>query len=43
MPLESSPLYQTLTRVTKRNGKPVVERITDVRFVPMLGEIKKKG
>lgn len=43
IPLERTPNYQTLTRVTKRNGKPVVERITDVRFVPMLGEIKKKG
>ena len=42
IPLENTPLYQTLTRVTKKDGKPVVERITDVRFVPMVGEIKKK-
>ena len=42
IPLESTPLYQTLTLVTKRKGKPVVERITAVRFVPMVGEIKKK-
>ena len=43
IPLESTFLYQTLTLVTKRKGKPVVERITDVRFVPMVGEIKKKN
>ena len=42
IPLESTPFYQTLTLVTKRNGKPVIKRITDVRFVPMVGEIKKK-
>ncbi len=42
IPLERTSNYQTLTRVTKRNGKPVVKRITDVRFVPMVGEIKKK-
>jgi len=42
IPLEQTSYHQTLIRVTKRNGKPVVERITDVRFVPMLGEIKKR-
>ncbi len=42
IPLERTSSYQALTRVTKKNGKPVVERITDVRFVPMVGEIKKK-
>jgi protein-L-isoaspartate(D-aspartate) O-methyltransferase len=42
LPLEKTAYYQTLIRVTKRNGKSVVERITDVRFVPMLGEIRKR-
>ncbi len=42
IPLERTSTFQILTRVTKRNGKPVVERISDVRFVPMVGEIKKK-
>lgn len=42
MPLENNPLYQTLIMVTKRHGKPDIKRITDVRFVPMVGEIKKK-
>ncbi|MFC2166516.1 protein-L-isoaspartate(D-aspartate) O-methyltransferase [Acidobacteriota bacterium] len=41
IPLERTSYYQTLTLVIKKNGKPVVERITDVRFVPMVGEIKK--
>jgi len=41
IPLDSTPFYQTLTQVTKKNGKPVLKRITDVRFVPMVGEIKK--
>ncbi len=43
IPLERTPYYQTLTLVRKRNGKPVSKRITDVRFVPMLGEIKKRS
>ncbi len=42
IPLERTSNYQTLTLVKKKDGKPVVERITDVRFVPMVGEIKKK-
>ncbi|MFC2168178.1 protein-L-isoaspartate(D-aspartate) O-methyltransferase [Acidobacteriota bacterium] len=42
IPIERTSYYQILTRVTKKNGKPVVERLTDVRFVPMVGEIKKK-
>ena len=42
IPLERTSNYQTLTLVKKIDGKPVAERITDVRFVPMLGEIKKK-
>ncbi|MFC2158134.1 protein-L-isoaspartate(D-aspartate) O-methyltransferase [Acidobacteriota bacterium] len=42
IPIDQTPYYQTLTRVTKKDGKPVIERITDVRFVPMTGEIRKK-
>ncbi len=42
IPLESTSYYQILTLVTKKNGKPVVKRITEVRFVPMTGKIKKK-
>ncbi len=42
IPLERTSNYQTLTLVKKKDGKPVVERITDVHFVPMVGEIKKK-
>jgi hypothetical protein len=28
--------------VTKVNGKPVIEQLAQVRFVPMLGQDKKK-
>jgi hypothetical protein len=28
--------------ITKRRGQPRVERVLDVRFVPMTGEILKK-
>ena len=43
IPLGDSRSYQTLTLITKKNGKPVVREIFDVRFVPMTGEaIKKK-
>jgi len=43
LPLGDSQSYQTLTLITKKNGKPVVRRIFEVRFVPMTGEaIKKK-
>ncbi|MGA2532611.1 MAG: protein-L-isoaspartate(D-aspartate) O-methyltransferase [Candidatus Aminicenantales bacterium] len=43
VPLGDSRSYQTLTLITKTNGKPVVRRIFEVRFVPMTGEaIKKK-
>jgi hypothetical protein len=32
-----------LTLITKKDGKPLVRKIFDVRFVPMTGEaIKKK-
>jgi len=42
LPVEDGEDVQTLTLVTKVRGKPVVEPIIPVRFVPMLGEIKKK-
>lgn len=41
IPLGDVRTYQRLTVVTKRNGKPSVERVLDVRFVPMTGEILK--
>ena len=41
IPLGDVRTYQRLTVVTKRNGKPSIERVLDVRFVPMTGEILK--
>lgn len=41
IPLGSTLYYQTLTLVTKKDGKPLVEHITSVRFVPMTGEAQK--
>ncbi|MCX6560479.1 MAG: protein-L-isoaspartate(D-aspartate) O-methyltransferase [Candidatus Aminicenantes bacterium] len=42
IPLEETDEYQSLKRVTKTNGKPVIEQLAQVRFVPMLGQDKKK-
>ena len=42
IPLGDHRTYQELTVVTKKAGQPVVERVLDVRFVPMTGEIQKK-
>jgi protein-L-isoaspartate(D-aspartate) O-methyltransferase len=42
IPLGDPSASQRLTVVTKRQGKPRVERVLDVRFVPMTGEILKK-
>jgi protein-L-isoaspartate(D-aspartate) O-methyltransferase len=42
IPLGDVQTYQRLTVVTKRNGKAHIERVLDVRFVPMTGEILKK-
>jgi protein-L-isoaspartate(D-aspartate) O-methyltransferase len=42
LPLGDSRLFQRLTLITKKNGKPVVREIIDVRFVPMTGEALKK-
>jgi protein-L-isoaspartate(D-aspartate) O-methyltransferase len=41
IPLGDPATYQRLTMITKRKGKPRIERVLDVRFVPMTGEIKK--
>ena len=42
LPLGSTLYFQTLTLVTKMEGKPLVEHITSVRFVPMTGEVQKR-
>ena len=42
IPLGDPRTYQRLTVITKRKGKPRVEQVLDVRFVPMTGEILKK-
>jgi protein-L-isoaspartate(D-aspartate) O-methyltransferase len=42
LPLGDPRFFQRLTLVTKKNGKPVVREIIDVRFVPMTGEALKK-
>lgn len=42
IPLGSTLYFQSLTLVTKTNGKPKTRNILDVRFVPMVGEIRKK-
>jgi len=42
LPLGSTRSYQTLTLVTKKDGRPVVRRILDVRFVPMTGEAGRR-
>jgi protein-L-isoaspartate(D-aspartate) O-methyltransferase len=41
IPLGSTLYYQTLTLITKEEGKPLVEHITSVRFVPMTGEAQR--
>jgi protein-L-isoaspartate(D-aspartate) O-methyltransferase len=42
LPLGDDPFHQSLTVVTKRKGKVETQRISDVVFVPMTGEIKKE-
>ncbi len=42
IPLGDPAAFQRLTVITKRAGKPLVERVLEVRFVPMTGEILKK-
>lgn len=43
IPLGSTLYFQTLTLITKTATKPKVKHILGVRFVPMVGEIQKKG
>lgn len=42
VPLGSMLYFQTLTLITKKEGKPTAEHISGVRFVPMIGEVEKK-
>ena len=42
IPLGSTHYFQTLTLITKKEGKPKVRQILDVSFVPMTGEAQKK-
>ncbi len=42
IPIGDIQTYQRLTVVTKRGGKPHIEQVLDVRFVPMTGEVLKK-
>lgn len=42
LPLGSTLVFQSLTLVTKTDGKPKIKHILDVRFVPMVGEVRKK-
>jgi protein-L-isoaspartate(D-aspartate) O-methyltransferase len=42
IPLGSTLYFQTLTLITKVEGKPKVRQISGVRFVPMVGEAEKK-
>jgi len=42
IPLGSTLYFQTLTLVTKVEGKPRVRQISGVRFVPMIGEAEKR-
>ncbi len=43
IPVEETDEYQSLKRVTKVGGKPIIEQLTLVRFVPMLGKDKKSA
>lgn len=42
IPLGSTLYFQTLTLITKVEGKPKVKHISGVRFVPMIGEAEKR-
>jgi protein-L-isoaspartate(D-aspartate) O-methyltransferase len=42
IPLGNTLYFQTLTLITKKEGKPEIEHISGVRFVPMTGEAQKK-
>lgn len=42
IPVEETDEFQSLKRVTKVKGRPVIEELAQVRFVPMLGQDKRK-
>jgi protein-L-isoaspartate(D-aspartate) O-methyltransferase len=42
IPVGSTLYYQTLTLITKRKGKPNVQQISGVVFVPMTGKAQEK-
>jgi protein-L-isoaspartate(D-aspartate) O-methyltransferase len=42
IPVGSTLYYQTLTLITKKNGKPNVQQISGVSFVPMTGKAQEK-
>jgi protein-L-isoaspartate(D-aspartate) O-methyltransferase len=42
IPLGSTLYFQTLTLITKVEGRPKVRQISGVRFVPMVGEAEKR-
>ena len=42
LPLGSTLYYQTLTLITKKGGKPSVQHISGVTFVPMTGKAQEK-
>jgi len=42
IPLGNTLYFQTLTLITKEEGKPHVRHILGVRFVPMIGEAQKE-
>lgn len=43
IPLGSTVYYQSLTLATKKKGELVLDQLTPVAFVPMIGEVQKKG
>ncbi len=42
LPLESASGAQVLTRILKKDGRPLATPLLDVRFVPMTGEARRK-
>ncbi len=42
LPLGSTTYFQTLTLLTKKNGKTNVQHLLSVSFVPMTGEAQKR-
>ena len=43
IPLGSTVYYQALTLATKKKGELILDQLTPVAFVPMIGEVQKKG